>query len=209
METMMRAGQITAIIGAVTLSAVLGSTTYYVISHQTADAFAQCRSGTVVGGQIGGALALHDAKGVAVTEKDVLAGAALMYFGYANCPDVCPVDNARNDEAADLLAKQGLGLTPVFISVDPTRDTPEVLADYQGAFSHLRAYSGTEAEIAAAAKAWKVYYQVPADKSPGYSVDHTTMTYLMLPGLGFVDVFQREDSADDIAARAACYLKAS
>jgi len=205
----MRAGQVIAITAAVGLAALLGGTAYVTMGRQSADAFAQCRSGMVVGGQIGGPLALHDAKGVPVTEKEILAGAALVYFGYANCPDVCPVDNARNDEAADLLAGQGLTVTPVFISVDPTRDTPEVLSGYQEAFTHLRTYTGTEDQIAAAAKAWKVYYQVPADKSPGYAVDHTTMTYLMLPGTGFADLFQREDSAADIAARAACYLKAS
>jgi len=205
----MRSGQVIAIAGAVGLAALLGVTTYVTTGRQSADVFAQCRSGTVVGGQIGGPLALHDAKGAAVTDKEILKGATLVYFGYANCPDVCPVDNARNDEVADLLAGQGLTLTPAFISVDPTRDTPEVLLDYQGAFSHLRTYSGTDAEVAAAAKAYKVYYQVPADKAPGYAVDHTTMTYLMLPGIGFADVFQREDTAADIASRAACYLKAS
>lgn len=198
-----------AVLGAVVLAGFLGVSTWIVTGRQADDAFAQCRSSTMVGGTIGGALSLHDATGAPVTEKDILKGATLVYFGYANCPDVCPVDNARNDEVADALAKEGLSLTPVFISVDPTRDTPEVLAGYQDAFSHLRAYSGTEAEIAAAAKAWKVFYQVPADKAPGYAVDHTTMTYLMLPGGAFADVFQREDSAKDMAARAACYLKAS
>ncbi len=205
----MGAGQIIAITGAVTLAAVLGVTTYVVTKGRASDAFAQCRSGTVVGGQIGGPLALHDAKGVAVTDKEILATPALVYFGYASCPDVCPIDNARNDEAVDQLAKEGLTVTPVFISVDPTRDTPDVLAGYQEAFTHLRAYSGTEEQIAAAAKAYKVYYQVPADKTPGYAVDHTTMTYLMLPGKGFADVFQREDTAQDIATRTACYLKSS
>lgn len=198
-----------AIAGAVVLAGALGVTTWYVTGRQADDAFAQCRSGTVVGGTIGGALSLHDSTGLQVTEKDILKGAALVYFGYANCPDVCPIDNARNDEVADTLAKQGIAVTPVFISVDPTRDTPEVLEGYQQAFTHLRAYSGTEAEIAAAAKAWKVYYQVPVDKAPGYAVDHTTMTYLMLPGGAFADVFQREDKAEDIAQRTACYLKAS
>lgn len=205
----MRAGQAVVIAGTVFLAGVLGVSAYFVTARQTDAVAAQCGTGTLVGGTIGGPLALHSSAGVQMTEKEILAKPALVYFGYANCPDICPVDNARNDAAASLLAQQGIEVTPVFISVDPTRDTPEILAGYEGAFDHLRAYSGTEDEVKAAAKAWKVFYQIPADKTPGYVVDHTTMTYLMLPGRGFADVFQREATAEEIAATTACYLQAS
>ncbi len=173
------------------------------------DVFADCRGSAIAGGQIGGPLSLVDTSGAAVTDAQVLAKPSLVYFGYASCPDVCPLDNARNAEAADLLAKQGLEAIPVFISVDPARDTPQVLADYVSNFSHLVALTGTEAQIAAAAKAYKVYYQLPEKRDAGYTVDHTTMTYLMLPKTGFADFFQRDATAQEIADRTACFLKAS
>jgi protein SCO1/2 len=151
-----------------------------------------------------------DTKGAAVTDAQVLKKPALVYFGYASCPDVCPLDNARNAAATDLLGKQGMDVTPVFISVDPTRDTPAVLADYVSNFSDkMVALTGSEVQVAAAAKAYKVYYQVPEKRDPGYTVDHTTMTYLMLPGTGFADFFQRDATAEQIADRTACFLKAS
>jgi protein SCO1/2 len=177
--------------------------------HQSADAFAQCRSGVVAGGQIGGPFTLTDTAGAAVTDQTLLAKPALIYFGYASCPDVCPIDNARNAEAADILAKQGLDVTPVFISVDPARDTPQVLGDYVSNFDHLVGLTGTEAQVALAAKAYKVFYQLPEKRDPGYTVDHTTFTYLMLPKTGFADFFQRDATAQEIADRTACFLKAS
>ncbi|MBI1171078.1 SCO family protein [bacterium] len=199
------------IAGALILAAAAGGPLLYAGLHgKSADRFADCRTGAVAGGQIGGPFSLIDTKGNAVTDAQVLKKPALVYFGYASCPDVCPLDNARNASAADLLAKRGLDVTPVFISVDPTRDTPAVLADYASNFSDkMIALTGTEAQIAAAAKAYKVYYQVPQKRDPGYTVDHTTMTYLMLPGTGFADFFQRDATAEEIADRTACFLKAS
>ncbi len=173
------------------------------------DPFAACRGAAVAGGQIGGPFSLVDTTGRSVTDAEVLSKPALVYFGYASCPDVCPLDNARNTEAAGLLAKQGLEVTPVFISVDPTRDTPPVLADYITNFPGLQALTGTEAQVKAAANAYKVFYQMPEKRDPGYTVDHTTMTYLMLPKSGFADFFQRDATAQEIADRTACFLKAS
>jgi protein SCO1/2 len=200
-----------AIAGALILvAAAAGPLVYTTLHRQGADRFADCRTGAVAGGAIGGPFALVDTKGAAVTDAQVLKKPALVYFGYASCPDVCPLDNARNAAATDLLGKQGMDVTPVFISVDPTRDTPAVLADYVSNFSDkMVALTGSEVQVAAAAKAYKVYYQVPEKRDPGYTVDHTTMTYLMLPGTGFADFFQRDATAEQIADRTACFLKAS
>ena len=194
--------------GVIALAALLGWQGYQIFARQSADAFAACRSTVVPSGQIGGAFTLLDTKGNVVTDAQLLAKPALVYFGYATCPDVCPLDNARNVAATDLLAKQGMAVTPVFISVDPGRDTPAVLADYASNFQGLVALTGSEDQTAAAAKAYKVYYQLPAKRDSGYTVDHTTMTYLMLPKIGFADVFQRDAKAEDVAAKTACFLKA-
>ena len=193
---------------AIALAALLGWQGYRTLQSQSADAFAECRSGAVAGGEIGGPFTLTDTKGNAVTDATLLAKPALIYFGYASCPDVCPLDNARNTEAVALLAAQGLDVTPVFITVDPTRDTQAVLADYAENFEGLLALTGSQAQTDAAAKTYKVYFQMPEKRDPGYMVDHTTMTYLMLPKVGFVDFFQRDATAQDMADKTACFLKA-
>ena len=197
-----------ASVAAIALASLLGWQGYRALQSQSADAFAECRSGAVAGGEIGGPFTLTDTKGNAVTDATLLAKPALIYFGYASCPDVCPLDNARNTEAVALLAAQGLDVTPVFITVDPTRDTQAVLADYAENFEGLLALTGSQAQTDAAAKTYKVYFQMPEKRDPGYMVDHTTMTYLMLPKVGFVDFFQRDATAQDMADKTACFLKA-
>ena len=197
-----------ASVAAIALAALLGWQGYRALQSQSADAFAECRSGAVAGGEIGGPFTLTDTKGNVVTDATLLAKPALIYFGYASCPDVCPLDNARNTEAVALLAAQGLDVTPVFITVDPTRDTQAVLADYAENFEGLLALTGSQAQTDAAAKTYKVYFQMPEKRDPGYMVDHTTMTYLMLPKVGFVDFFQRDATAQDMADKTACFLKA-
>ena len=197
-----------ASVAAIALAALLGWQGYRALQSQSADAFAECRSGAVAGGEIGGPFTLTDTKGNAVTDATLLAKPALIYFGYASCPDVCPLDNARNTEAVALLAAQGLDVTPVFITVDPMRDTQAVLADYAENFEGLLALTGSQAQTDAAAKTYKVYFQMPEKRDPGYMVDHTTLTYLMLPKVGFVDFFQRDATAQDMADKTACFLKA-
>lgn len=194
---------------AIALAALLGWQGYHMVAQRSTDAFAACRTGAVAGGQVGGPFTLMDSKGAPVTDATVLAKPALIYFGYTSCQDVCPLDNARNVEAAGLLASQGLDVTPVFITVDPTRDTPQVMADYVANFGKLLGLTGTEAQVEAVEKAFKIYVQIPPKRDPGYSVDHTTMTYLMLPRTGFADFFQRDAKPEEIAARTSCFLKAS
>ena len=103
------------------VAGLLGWTALMVWNQQSNDRFAECRSATVAGGSgaIGGAFTLIDSTGKAVTDKEVLAKPSLVYFGYSFCPDVCPLDNARNVEAVDLLADKGYDVTPVFITIDP------------------------------------------------------------------------------------------
>merc|ERR1712065_100581 len=90
--------------------------------------FAGC-TGSQVAGDIGGPFELVNSRGETVTDKDVITGPTLVYFGYTFCPDVCPLDMSRTADAVDLLEEQGETVTPVFISIDPKRDTPEVVGD--------------------------------------------------------------------------------
>lgn len=196
--------------GVIALSAMLGITTYMIVARTSDDAFAACRSGNVAGGTIGGPFELVDETGATVTDAQILAKPALVYFGFASCPAVCPLDNARNVEAAALLKANDIDVTPVFISVDPARDTPAVLTEYTDNFGpDLVGLTGSADQVQAAAQAFKVFYQIPEDAGEFYEVQHTTMTYLMLPQTGFADFYQRETTAQEIADRVGCFVKAS
>lgn len=192
--------------------AAIGLVAIYAVSvNDTGDPFAPCRGGAVGGGSIGGPFTLTDENGRRVTDKDVLSGPSLVYFGYTFCPDVCPIDTARNAEAVDALEENGYDVTPVFISVDPSRDTPEVLKAWTD-YVHPRmiGLTGSPEEIAAVAKEYRTYYKVPENPTDDYYiVDHMTQTYLMLPGYGFVDFFTRDDTPEKIAERTACYIDAA
>ncbi|NNF24184.1 MAG: SCO family protein [Rhodobacteraceae bacterium] len=178
---------------------------------RSSDPFAPCRTSAVAGGAgaIGGPFTLVSEDGATVTEADILAGPALVYFGYTFCPDICPIDSARNAEAVDLLAERGHVVTPVLITVDPDRDTPQVLAEYTD-YMHPRmiGLTGSPEQIAEAARAYKVFYRKMEAEDEFYLVDHTAFSYLMLPGVGFADFFRRDMPADRLADRIACYLDA-
>ncbi len=172
------------------------------------DVSARCGMG-VAGGDIGGPFTLIDGQGQTVTDAALLTKPALVYFGYSFCPDVCPLDNARNAEATDILEERGFEVTPVFISVDPARDTPAIMAEY-GEMFHPRmvALTGSSEQVAAAEKAYKVYAKVPQSADGFYMVDHSTFTYLMLPGGRFAGFFKRDETADQMAEKASCILNA-
>lgn len=199
-------------VAAASVAAVALVAVYAVTRNDVSDRFASCRQGVVGGGAtIGGPFTLTDENGQRVSDADVLSGPSLVYFGYTFCPDVCPADTARNAEAIDALEEIGHEVTPVFISVDPGRDTPAVLKEWTD-YIHPRmiGLTGTPEEISAVAKSYRTYYQVPADTTdPYYLVDHMTQTYLMLPGHGFVEFFSRDDSPEAIAGRAACFIEAA
>ena len=120
------------------------------------------------------------------------------------------MDNARNAEAVDLLAQRGYDVQPVFISIDPERDTPEVVAEY-AAWMHERmiGLTGSPEQVASASKAYKTYYRANETGDEFYLVDHSTFTYLMLPETGFAEFFRREDNAEAMAARTACFIDKS
>ncbi len=175
------------------------------------DQFASCRGGAIAGGtnQIGGPFELVNAQGATVTDQDVITEPSLIYFGYTFCPDVCPLDTARNAEVIDILAERDLSATPVFISVDPQRDTPEVVGNFAfNLHEKMIGLTGSPEQVAQASKAYKTYYKShPADDAY-YLVDHSTFSFLVLPEVGFVEFFRRDSSADQIADQMACFIEA-
>jgi len=197
-------------VAAAAVVAFLGASAWYVLSNRDADVFAQCRQGQVAGGDIGGSFALVNPAGQTVTDADVITKPTLVYFGYTFCPDVCPFDMSRNTEAVDILDERGFDVTPVFITIDPDRDTPEALGDYAtNMHPKLIALTGSADQIKTASQAYKTYYRKQDSGDEYYLMDHSTFTYLMLPGKGFVDFYRREVTADQMAESVACFLEAS
>jgi protein SCO1 len=173
------------------------------------DRYAQCRETAIAGGTatVGGPFELVDHTGRTVTEADVLTEPALIYFGYTFCPDVCPLDVERNALAVDLLEERGYQVRPVFITVDPRRDTPEVLAEFTGVFHpRMIGLTGSEAQVREAARAYRAFYNIHESEDEFYLVDHSTFSYLMFPEEGFIEVFRRNDPAPEMADRVACFL---
>lgn len=196
-------------VAAAALAALLGASAWYVMANRGDDVFADCRQGQVAGGDIGGPFTLVNTTGQSVTEAEVLTKPSLVYFGYTFCPDVCPFDMSRNVEAVDLLDAKGIDVTPVFISIDPDRDTPEALADYaSNMHPKLVALTGSEDQVKAASQAYKTFYAKRDTGDEFYLMDHSTFTYLMLPGAGFVDFFRREITSDQMAESVACFVEA-
>lgn len=174
------------------------------------DQFAQCRSSTVAGGAgaLGGPFELVNAQGETVTDKDVITEPSVLYFGYTFCPDVCPLDVQRNAVAVDVLAERGMSVTPVFISIDPKRDTPEVVGDY-AANMHERmvGLTGSPDQVKAASQAYRTYYKAHEGDEDYYLVDHSTFSYLVLPEHGFVEFFRREVTPDQMAETVSCFVE--
>ena len=138
-------------------------------------------SGTAL---VGGPFSLVDQNGRRVTEKDFLGKYMLVFFGFTHCPDVCPTELQVMSAALDELGTAGNDIQPVFVSIDPERDTPEVVKEYVKNFHpRLMGLTGSAGEIATIARAYRVYYKKTASSgaSGDYELDHSTTIYLMDP----------------------------
>jgi protein SCO1 len=176
------------------------------------DIFAQCRSSAIAGGPgaIGGPFTLVNQDGVTVTDAEVIDRPALIYFGYTFCPDVCPLDTDRNAVAVEILEEQGLEVRPVFISIDPERDTPEALSAFVGnKHPRMVGLTGSPEQVRAASQAYRTFYQKQPGDDEFYLVDHSTFSYFVLPDHGFVEFYRREAAPQAMADSMACYLQAA
>lgn len=163
------------------------------------------RSADAAGQAIGGPFTLVDQDGRTVTERDFRGKLLLIHFGYTYCPDICPTSLSIMAEALDLLGADGDKVVPLFISIDPKRDTPEQLKMYVAYFDpRLIGLTGTPEQVAAAAKAYRIYY-APQPRKAGdaedYLMDHTAIIYLMGRKGNFRAHFPYETPAAAIAAR--------
>jgi protein SCO1/2 len=202
-----------ALIGVLVIGAAVAVYLGQARQSASADPFGQCRASNVAGGagQIGGPFTLVTETGETVTDADVITEPTLLYFGYTFCPDVCPLDTVRNAEAVDILEADGYSVLPVMISVDPERDTPEVMAAFtENVHPRMLGLTGTPDQTDAAARAYRVFYRVNREgDDPYYLVDHSAFTYLVLPGHGFVEFFDRETTPQQMADTVACFVEAA
>ena len=204
--------RIAAIAAATVAVALLGAGLGYVlVADRGSDRFAQCREGQIAGGEIGGPFTLLDSSGRTVTDRDVFTRPSLVYFGYTFCPDICPMDTQRNAFALEELEDRGIIANGLFISIDPERDTPEVLRDFTANFhDRLLGLTGTPEQVAAASRAYRTIYQKEEGGDPEYYLmSHSTFTYLDMPGVGFVDFVNRDATPEEIADRVQCFVEAA
>lgn len=150
---------------------------------------------------IGGGFALTDQFGAPRTDVEFHGKLMLVYFGFTHCPDVCPLSLQKMTDALDALGDKAAGVVPVFITVDPARDTVEAMRDYASHFHpSLVALTGDKAAIDAVAAAYRVY--VSANDAGGgadYDVAHSSIVYLMGRDGGYVTHFGEDKNAEDMA----------
>ena len=152
---------------------------------------------------VGGPFVLQDGNGKQVTDRDFRGKYMLVYFGYTFCPDVCPTTLNEISEALDHLGAKADKLQPIFITVDPKRDTPAVVKQYAAAFTpKLLGLTGTADEIAKVANEYRVYY-AEHRTGPGpndYTMDHSSVLYLMGPDGQFIAPIRTDETGPEIAA---------
>jgi protein SCO1/2 len=159
-------------------------------------------AGMALASAIGGPFRLTDQNGKTVTDADLNGKWSLVYFGYTHCPDACPT--ALNDIAIalDQLGPKRDAVRPVFITVDPERDTATALKEYVTAFdAPILALTGTPEEVAQAAKGYRVYFAKHPETSGGYSMDHSSIIYVMDPQGRFTASFTHESTPEQISER--------
>jgi protein SCO1/2 len=159
-------------------------------------------AGTALASAIGGPFQLVDQNGKTVTDTDLKGKWSLIYFGYTHCPDACPT--ALNDISIALsdLGPQRDAVRPVFITVDPERDTPETLKAYVTSFdAPILALTGTAEQVAKAAKGYRVYYAKHPEAGGDYSMDHSSVIYVMDPEGRFTASFTHESPPEQISER--------
>jgi protein SCO1/2 len=150
---------------------------------------------------VGGPFALTDDHGNAVTDQTYRGRWMLVYFGYTFCPDVCPTELQTIAGALDKLGPNAKSVVPLFITVDPERDTPQALANYVKLFDdRLIGLTGTPEQISTVARAYRVYYaKVTPKDSTTYLMDHSSFVYLVGPDGKLRALFRPGESVQELA----------
>ena len=149
---------------------------------------------------IGGPFVLVDQNGIARSDRDFRGKFRLIYFGYTHCPDVCPVTLSVMAGAVTRLGPASEHIVPVFISVDPRRDTPKVMKEYVASFGPaFVGLTGTPAQVAKVAREYHVYATRQPAANGGYEINHSSQIYLMGPDGRFIAIFDESLGPDGLA----------
>jgi protein SCO1/2 len=156
---------------------------------------------------IGGPFQLTDQSGQIVTEKSLRGRPTLIFFGFTHCPDVCPTSLFEISEVLRVMGKDADRVNAYFISIDPERDTTAAIKDYLSSFDpHLKGLTGDSAAIAKTISEYRVYAKKVPLKEGDYTMDHTTLTYLMDRDGKFVSPFNLNRKPEEAAADLKRYL---
>ncbi|XP_010486446.1 PREDICTED: protein SCO1 homolog 1, mitochondrial [Camelina sativa] len=149
---------------------------------------------------IGGPFSLIRDDGKRVTEKDLMGKWTILYFGFTHCPDICPDELIKLAAAIDKIKeKSGVDVVPVFISVDPERDTVQQVHEYVKEFhAKLIGLTGSPEEIKSVARSYRVYYMKTEEEDSDYLVDHSIVMYLMSPEMNFVKFYGKNHDVDSL-----------
>ena len=167
----------------------------------------------LAGATIGGDFTLMDKLGKPVRAADFAGRYRVVYFGYTFCPDVCPLDVQHLMQGYHAFAKVQPALAakvaPMFITIDPARDTPKIVGEFAANFGpELIGLTGTDAQIAAVAKSYAVFYQKGKEASPGaYLMDHSRAAFLMGPDGKPIAVLPVEEDGKAVAAELAKWVQ--
>jgi protein SCO1 len=163
------------------------------------------RSGSGNTGPIGGPFMLTMSDGTVVTDRTFRGHWMLVYFGYTHCPDVCPTTLLSFAKALEKLGPLAANVEPIFVTLDPERDTPEVIGEFTKAFDpRIVGLTGKASEIAAIAKDYRVFFKkVKNDDGDDYALEHSSYVYLMSPTGRYVTLFSRDqiEASDEFATR--------
>lgn len=146
---------------------------------------------------------LMDQNAAPVSDASFRGKWVLLYFGYTHCPDICPTSLATMSAALEAMGEAGKAVQPVFITLDPERDTPAILKDYTAGFDpRLRALTGTEDEIAALARSYRISYDKQhGDNGDDYGIDHSSVIFLLDPDGRIASLFAEATPPERMAAR--------
>jgi len=163
--------------------------------------------------KLGGDFSLVDHNGKQCSNKDLLGKWLLIYFGFTNCPDVCPEELEKMLTAIDIVNRKKTlpNVQPVFISIDPDRDDPAAIKEYLADFSEdFIGLTGTKEEVDEATRAFRVYYSKgPLDDDDDYLVDHSIIMYLINSKGEYCEYFGQSKSAGEVASKILSIMKKS
>ncbi|AMJ62281.1 copper-binding protein [Bosea sp. PAMC 26642] len=163
--------------------------------------FSPPRTGQSGVASVGGPFTLTTQEGKALTDRDLRGAPFLVFFGFTHCPDICPTKLFEISEALRAAGTKGGKLKALFVSVDPERDTPEVMKNYLGSFDpRIIGLTGDRAAVDATIKAYRAYAKKVPLKDGDYTMDHTALVYLMDKEGGFVGAFNIERPPAEAAA---------